>query len=265
MAAKSAGKKDRTSKQGTPTAKKNVASHKQQPNRLADQSDHEMESSSEDEEMYDSHEDDNEDEEAGDVSDGDDEEMDADINNNNSNGALEKTSGQHKRGLDAKATNAEIMALNETTLLFKSNLLKLQEDELLAETCVGAGSKATRGLDAALRQIRDALGSQDPVDEMGVRAATKYIHRISGSSKLATGEKLQIPFPDPPPSDDMLIKFGFQPPTVINVVGSYPLGMAVASRTGFNVDMVVQMPPALFQDRDHLNYRYFYKRAFYVA
>ncbi|KAJ1733229.1 U3 snoRNP protein [Coemansia sp. Benny D160-2] len=265
MAAKSAGKKDWTSKQGTPTAKKSVASHKQQPNRLADQSDHEMESSSEDEEMYDSHEDDNEDEEAGDVSDGDDEEMDADINNNNSNGALEKTSGQHKRGLDAKATNAEIMALNETTLLFKSNLFKLQEDELLAETCVGAGSKATRGLDAALRQIRDALGSQDPVDEMGVRAATKYIHRISGSSKLATGEKLQIPFPDPPPSDDMLIKLGFQPPTVINVVGSYPLGMAVASRTGFNVDMVVQMPSALFQDRDHLNYRYFYKRAFYVA
>ncbi|KAJ2582623.1 U3 snoRNP protein, partial [Coemansia sp. RSA 1804] len=145
------------------------------------------------------------------------------------------------------------------------NLFKLQEDELLAETCVGAGSKATRGLDAALRQIRDALGSQDPVNEMGVRAATKYIHRISGSSKLATGEKLQIPFPDPSPSDDMLIKLGFQPPTVINVVGSYPLGMAVASRTGFNVDMVVQMPSALFQDRDHLNYRYFYKRAFYVA
>ncbi|KAJ2382480.1 U3 snoRNP protein, partial [Coemansia sp. RSA 2559] len=218
--------------------------------------------SSEDEDMYNPHDDDGDEEMAG--SDDDDDMNGEDPEAHDGTGTVGKNnSGQHKKSLDARATNAEIMALNETTLLFKGNLFKLQEDELLAETSVTAGSKATRGLDAALRQIRDAIEAQDAVGEMGVHAAAKYVRKIS---KAATGKQLAIPFPDPAPSDDMLIRLGFQPPTVVNIVGSYPLGMAVNNtRMGFNVDMVVQMPAALFQDRDHLNFRYFYKRAFYVA
>ncbi|KAJ1773422.1 U3 snoRNP protein [Coemansia sp. RSA 487] len=265
MAAKSVGK-DRTSKhskrshQGEAAAAAGKgASRYPQPSQVADQSDHEM-ASSEDEEMYHSHGEDNNDQV---VSGDDDEEMIEEPASHKNSGMTGKNNGQHKKNLDAKATNAEIMALNETTLLFKSNLFKLQEDELLTETSVAAGSKATRGLDAALRQIRDVLGAQGAVDEMGVRAAIKYVRKIG---KTATGKQLAIPFPDPAPSDDMLIKLGFQPPTVVNVVGSYPLGMAINNtHLGFNVDMVVQMPAVLFQDRDHLNFRYFYKRAFYMA
>lgn len=32
-----------------------------------------------------------------------------------------------------------------------------------------------------------------------------------------------------------------------------------------SVDMVVVMPVAIFQEKDYLNYRYFYKRAYYLA
>jgi len=32
-----------------------------------------------------------------------------------------------------------------------------------------------------------------------------------------------------------------------------------------SIDMVVVMPASIFQEKDYLNYRYFYKRAFYLA
>lgn len=32
-----------------------------------------------------------------------------------------------------------------------------------------------------------------------------------------------------------------------------------------SVDMVVVMPISIFQEKDYLNYRYFYKRAYYLA
>ena len=32
-----------------------------------------------------------------------------------------------------------------------------------------------------------------------------------------------------------------------------------------SVDMVVQMPSFIFQEKDYLNYRYFYKRSYYLA
>ncbi len=39
----------------------------------------------------------------------------------------------------------------------------------------------------------------------------------------------------------------------------------VKSQGGFGVDMVVEMPKSMFQEKDHLNLRYFYKRAYYLA
>ena len=32
-----------------------------------------------------------------------------------------------------------------------------------------------------------------------------------------------------------------------------------------SVDMIVTMPASIFQEKDFLNYRYFYKRAYYLA
>ncbi len=39
----------------------------------------------------------------------------------------------------------------------------------------------------------------------------------------------------------------------------------VKSDLVLSVDMVVVMPVTIFQEKDYLNYRYFYKRAYYLA
>lgn len=39
----------------------------------------------------------------------------------------------------------------------------------------------------------------------------------------------------------------------------------VKSDDSLAVDMVVVMPASIFQEKDYLNYRYFYKRAYYLA
>ncbi|KAJ1845242.1 U3 snoRNP protein, partial [Coemansia sp. RSA 486] len=211
-------------------------------------SDESMASASDSEEEEE--EDDNEDEEEHD----EDEES-------RSAGGINKTLVEKKKGLGSKPTNAEIMALNETALLFKSNLFKLQVDELLSETLVTSNTKETRGLDAALKQIRDVLLQLSPVAEMSVDAASKMVRKLG---RVCNGPS-SIPFPDPAPPAGMTIQLGFRAPSVVNVVGSYALGMAARTRTGFNVDVIAQMPSELFQERDHLNMRYFYKRAFYVS
>ncbi|KAJ1950059.1 U3 snoRNP protein [Linderina macrospora] len=170
----------------------------------------------------------------------------------------------HSKDKATKVTGAEVLALNEASLLFKTNLFKLQIQELLKESSVHANSKATRALDAALRQIRDVVTSMDAVKEQSVDAAVNYVYN---QSKRVTDDKrgIDVPFPDPAPAVGMSLTLEFQPPTVVNVVGSYALGMVAKTHQGFNVDMVVQMPSELLQERDHLNFRYVYKRAYYVA
>ncbi|KAI9505218.1 Nrap protein [Coemansia spiralis] len=255
MPAKSIGKSlsdKRNKSAGTieknPQSSKNIAFRQTQGSYVSDQSDEEMMSENDDQVYAES--------------DGDEEMIERPSADEHTSGVAEAQSHEHKRGLKAKPTNVEIMALNETSLLFKSNLFKLQIDELLSEASVASGSKAMRGLDAALKQIRDELASMDSINEMTVDSATNYVRK---AAKAAIGKPIAIPFPDPAPAVGMPLKLAFEPPQVINIVGSYPLGMAANIRDGFNVDIVVQMPTKLFQDRDHLNFRYFYKRAFYVA
>jgi U3 small nucleolar RNA-associated protein 22 len=39
----------------------------------------------------------------------------------------------------------------------------------------------------------------------------------------------------------------------------------IKSKKALSIDMVVKMPESIFQEKDFLNYRYFYKRAYYIA
>ncbi|PIA19664.1 Nrap protein [Coemansia reversa NRRL 1564] len=159
-------------------------------------------------------------------------------------------------------TNAEVMALNEASMLYKTNLFKLQIDELLSETAMTGDTKATTELDDVLKRVRDELVLIEDTGEMSVEKATNHVRKLG---KTVTGAAMDVPFPDPAPVVGLAIKLAVAAPSVINVVGSYPLGMAVRTQSSFNVDVMVQMPSHLFQERDHLNFRYFYKRAFYVA
>lgn len=74
-----------------------------------------------------------------------------------------------------------------------------------------------------------------------------------------------IPFPKPQPPKDAKYKLQYERPTSINATGSYPLKTVTRSDAAFSIDLVVTMPQSLFQDKDYLNHRYFYKRAYYLA
>lgn len=77
--------------------------------------------------------------------------------------------------------------------------------------------------------------------------------------------KIVAPFPDPKPDENAAYKLQYTKPSNINVVGSYVLKTMVKSDSSLVVDMVVVMPASIFQEKDYLNYRYFYKRAYYLA
>jgi U3 small nucleolar RNA-associated protein 22 len=82
---------------------------------------------------------------------------------------------------------------------------------------------------------------------------------------LSKTHKITIPFPDPKPDNNVAYKLAYAPPEDINVVGSYPLRTIVENENRIGVDMVVTMPQSLLQKKDYLNYRYIYKRAYYVS
>ena len=86
--------------------------------------------------------------------------------------------------------------------------------------------------------------------------ATKILHK---------SHKITIPFPDPGPDRNAAYKLAYAKPSNINVVGSYALKTMLKSDNGLAVDMIVKMPESIFQEKDFLNYRYFYKRAYYLA
>ncbi|KAJ3032596.1 hypothetical protein HDV00_007333 [Rhizophlyctis rosea] len=171
---------------------------------------------------------------------------------------VENKMGKHGKAKSAdrlyKApTNDEMQQLKETSDLFKSNLFKLQIDELLNE--VRINHNTTGPLEKALHKLKEIMDAMSDIPETSVLEAT---------SKLASSG-IAVPFPHPPPPADAQYKFGFKKPSKIFIVGSYLLKMVAKSPEGANVDVAVQMPETIFQEKDHMNYRYLYKRAFYLA
>lgn len=77
--------------------------------------------------------------------------------------------------------------------------------------------------------------------------------------------KIVTPFPDPQPAEDALHSFTFEKPTAMHIVGGYGLKSVAKSKTPFNVDVAVEMPSSIFQEKDYANYRYHHKRACYLA
>jgi U3 small nucleolar RNA-associated protein 22 len=137
---------------------------------------------------------------------------------------------------------------------FKSNAFRIQVDELLV-------------------QIRPRSGKLGEAAGVALHALKSTIEQIPSSKPLALEEaergllkhKVAIPFPDPRPPKDAKYKFAYAKPAMINIVGSFALKTTPRSTAGLEVDMVVTMPDGLFEEKDYLNYRYFYKRAYYLA
>jgi U3 small nucleolar RNA-associated protein 22 len=82
---------------------------------------------------------------------------------------------------------------------------------------------------------------------------------------MQKSHKITIPFPDPKPDDNAAYMLEYSRPSDINIVGSYALKTMTKGDDLLSVDMVVTMPVSILQPKDYLNYRYFYKRAYFLA
>ncbi|KAH8706791.1 Nrap protein [Ilyonectria robusta] len=131
----------------------------------------------------------------------------------------------------------------------------LQTDELLKEAKLDYG-KALKGVDDHLHRLKEAIGSAAAHDPVPITEAT---------AKFEKKHRIVIPYPEPKPAKDAPYKLSFEKPAQYNVVGSYVSKSMVKTQGQFGVDMVVQMPKSMFQDKDYTSMRYFYRRAYYIA
>ncbi|KAI1428966.1 Nrap protein [Xylaria sp. FL1777] len=136
-----------------------------------------------------------------------------------------------------------------------SSAFVLETDELLREVKLDYAT-AFPGLDQTLRQFKEAIEGLDQYGPVPIDEAS------SGWEKTS---RTAIPYPDPKPAKNCPYKVSFEKPAHINVVGSYTSQTMVKSQSNFAVDMIVVMPATLFSEKDYRDYRYFYKRAFFLA
>ncbi|KAF9531369.1 Nrap protein [Crepidotus variabilis] len=152
-------------------------------------------------------------------------------------------------------TGEELRAIKDASDLFKSSSFKLQIDALLPNVRPKPSrapplEKFLFSLHASLRDI----------------SCVAAIHPLEGSRRLQK-KGIAVPYPLPLPSEETNWKVAFEPPTDITLVGSWGNKICIKPKDGlkFGVDVAVEMPDSLFQEKDYMNGRFFHKRAFYLA
>lgn len=145
----------------------------------------------------------------------------------------------------------EVRVAKETRDLFKSNVFKLQVDELLGE--VRLEEKYIAEANKILRSLRTVLLESSSVAPVALKDAENL---FQGSIPWPTHAR---------PPTDIQYSFAYTPPTVVNVTGSWALHNSIKCPEGSGIDLFAEMPGHLFEAKDYLNYRYFHKRAFYLA
>ncbi|CAG7996386.1 unnamed protein product [Penicillium salamii] len=137
---------------------------------------------------------------------------------------------------------------------YKSSFFKLQMDELLEGLRPNHASQLKKAQDS-LHQIKNAIESLPDKTPQSVSDAEKDL-RASG---------LTVPWPEPRPSKEAKYSMAYAKPANINVVGSFALKTGARGLESRPIDLAVTMPNSLFQEKDYVNFRYFHKRAYYMA
>ncbi|ODQ78354.1 hypothetical protein BABINDRAFT_64885 [Babjeviella inositovora NRRL Y-12698] len=158
-----------------------------------------------------------------------------------------------KRPTRKQLAAQDIQAARETAELFKSNIFKLQIDELLKEVKLKESSVVL--IEKALHRLYDLIQQIPEVSDLSLDAATG----------MFDSKKLTVPFADPKPAGKPNYRFGYAPPLDVSLVGSFGLKTAIKTKKAASIDVALTMPESLFQAKDYLNYRGLYKRSFYVA
>ncbi|KAJ3972203.1 Nrap protein [Lentinula raphanica] len=167
----------------------------------------------------------------------------------------------HDNGIDhpgqksTKRTGEEIRAIKDASDLFRSNTFKLQIDALLPN--IQPKPKRKPPLERFLFSLHAFLSNLPDVSPK---------HPLEAARGLLK-KGVSIPYPIPLPTEETQWKVAFARPNDITLVGSWANNTAVKGqgKSSFGVDLAVEMPSSIFQEKDYLNGRFFHKKAYYLA
>lgn len=151
--------------------------------------------------------------------------------------------------------NAGSVEISLASGLYKSSFFKLQLDELIAES--------RPPYDIQLATTKDTLHElKDLIENLPEQPAKQA---LEAEKDLRQSHGVAVPYPEPRPGKDTKYSVMFARPANVNVVGSFALRTGSKTVAPYVVDMSVTMPSSIFREKDYTNYRYFHKRAYYVA
>lgn len=188
------------------------------------------------------------DEEENEDEDGEDEEESDDDEEEEPKKPTQPPTKKQRKQLSAQ----DIQVAREAAELFKSNIFKLQIDELISE--VKLKESHVNKIEKVLHRLHDCISKIPKVEGLSLADVEARFNK----------KKLVVPFPDPKPTK-VNYKFAYAAPEDVSLVGSFGLKTGITQNNGMAIDIVLTMPQELFQPKDYLNYRALYKRAFYIA
>ncbi|KAE9975391.1 hypothetical protein BLS_002620 [Venturia inaequalis] len=178
------------------------------------------------------------------------EEMELDEGFSEEENALGKPKASKTKAAPRKMGDANGTAYNGEA--FKSNLFKLQVDELLDQVRP-VYTRKNDSIESAVRTLKTII-EQIP--------ARKPVSVSEAERSLLKKDKVVVPMSLP---QDVNYKLAYAKPANFNVVGSHPLKTGTKNDDNLVLDLMIMMPPDLFERKDYLNHRYFHKRAYYLA
>lgn len=164
----------------------------------------------------------------------------------------EKKKAAASKPVKSSLTAQDVQIARETAELFKSNIFKLQIDELMKE--VKLKDTKVAKIEKFLHKLYDLIQDVPDLKNQSLDDAEMFFKNRS----------TVVPFNDPKPTN-INYKFGYLKPENVSIVGSFGLKTAIQSNHGLSIDVNLTMPSGLFQPKDYLNYRALHKRAFYLG
>lgn len=186
------------------------------------------------------------------VENGDDGDDGSDLEKSNDRKVESSQSKDRKNIKRQKISSHDIQVARETAELFKSNIFKLQIDELVRELRLKDSHCIL--IEKVLHKLNNIIQEVPNSDRFSLEEAYAYFEDTN----------VKIPFPDPKPSS-LNYKLQYTAPDDVSLIGSFGLKTATKQKSGMSIDVCLTMGKSLIQPKDYLNYRILYKQAFYLA